>query len=38
MDTAFIASGTGTTVTDVPAGFCDEQVYIDLQNAQDALA
>jgi len=38
MDADFVASGTGTTVTDVPAGFCDAQVYIDLQNAQDALA
>jgi len=38
FDDDFVASGTGATVTDVPAGFCDEQVYIDLQNAQDALA
>lgn len=38
MDADFVASGTGTTVTDVPAGFCDAQVYIMLQDAQDALA
>jgi hypothetical protein len=38
FDADFVASGTGTTVTDVPAGFCDEQVYTDLQNAQTALA
>jgi hypothetical protein len=38
FDADFVASGTGTTVTDVPAGFCKEQVYTDLQNAQTALA
>ena len=38
FDADFVASGSGVTVTDVPAGFCDAQVYADLQAAQDALA
>jgi len=36
-DLDFVATGTGTTVTDVPADYCEESVYEDLADAQEAL-
>ena len=36
-DSDFEPSGSGETVPDVPAGFCDVQVYADLAGAQQAL-
>lgn len=37
LDIDFVATGTGVTVTDVPEGFCSDDVYTALYNAENAL-
>lgn len=34
FDTEFVATGTGTTVTAVPEGFCDSDVYLVQADAE----
>ena len=37
LDTDFVPTGSGTAVTDIPTGFCEDDVYAALADAQDAL-